>query len=393
MVIFHAVIVVLLGIVLLQVGLNLRRLQRLSSFRAARPGPDLPSASVLVPARNEAARIGAALGAWLAQTCRPTEVIVLDDESTDATAERARGAAAGAPWARVLAGAPKPPAWTGKSFACHQLAQVARGDVLVFADADVTPAPEALAALLAAFAEPGTDAVTVLPRHAASSRLGRHALPIQSWVLACFYPLWLAGRRPTALLAAANGQLLAVRRGAYEAVGGHRAVGRSLAEDAELGRRLGAAGVRVRLLDGSDLVSCQGYERLRDLWLANTKNLFAVLFHSYGLAGAAIVGLVAGWVLPGLWLALWAAGLGGDPVLPALQLVLGGAGRIVVARRFGYSVADTWSHPFLALLLALMVGNSVWVHGLGRVPWRGREYAPTASGWEDAVPRGVRRAA
>jgi chlorobactene glucosyltransferase len=385
--IYHGAVVALLAAVLLQLTINLRVLRRLSASNSPPVTGERAAVSLLIPARNEADRIGASVSAWIEQAPSPAELLVLDDESTDATAKRAREAVAGFPWARVLAGASKPPGWTGKSFACHQLAQAARGDLLVFADADVVPAPGALAALLAALEETGADAVTVLPRHTASSLIGRQILPLQSWALACFHPLWLAVRRPSSLLAAANGQLLAIPRPVYEAVGGHQSVGRSLAEDADLGRRLGAAGFRLIFVDGTGLVTCRIYDTLRQAWVANTKNLFALLFRSHLLAAAAILGLLLGWVAPWLWLAAgiigWSAGLG----LAALEVLLGLAGRAIVARRFGYRLADTWSHPLLVLLLSAMVANSIWIHGMGRVQWRGREYAPSAAGWGDVQPR------
>lgn len=372
---YHASIITLLALVVLQLCLNLRVLRRLSTFPPSSRDTGQPAASVLIPARNEAPRIEMCVRAWLAQTLPPAEVLVLDDESTDATGERARAASAGTHRARVLTGAPKPPGRAGKSFACEQLATAARGDVLVFADADVVPAPSVLHALMAVFAKPGTDAVTVLPHHTDSSMVGRHALPLQAWALACFHPIWLAVRRPTALLTAANGQLLAVRHRAYEAVGGHRAVGQSLAEDADLGRRLGAAGFRLVLVDGTDLVTCQVYDRLHQVWLANTRNLFAVLFRSHWLAAVVVLGLVLGWMVPWVGLVLAVAVWDGGLVFFALEVMLGLASRAIVAGRFRYPLADTWSHPALMLLLAAMVGNSVWVHGLGRVGWRGREYA------------------
>jgi chlorobactene glucosyltransferase len=282
----------------------------------------------------------------------------------------------GVPWARVVRGIPKPPGWSGKSYACYQLARVACGDVLVFADADVLVAPGVLAALNAVFVDPRIDAVTALPRHTASSWVGRHVLPLQSWVLACFYPFWLTVRWPSALLAAANGQLLAVRRRAYEAIGTHRAVWQSLAEDVELGRRLTAAGFRLRVVDGTDLVRCSAYETLAQVWHGHARNLFTILFRSDALATAVILGLLAGWVVPWVWLGLAIAESGRALTLIGLQLACGLATRLFVARRFGYSLKDTWSHPLLVALLVALVGYSLWAYRHGRIRWRGREYIP-----------------
>jgi cellulose synthase/poly-beta-1,6-N-acetylglucosamine synthase-like glycosyltransferase len=386
--VLHAVALGLLLVVSVQLALNLRRLPRLSWARPPRPGAVRPSASVLVPARNEEGPIAACVAAWLAQWVPADEVLVLDDESTDGTRARALAATAGAPGTRVLAGARPPRGWGGKAFACHQLARAARGDVLVFADADVKPSPRLLGALLGLMAQRGLDAVSVLPRQTARSRLGRHLAPLQAWALATFCPLWLPRRRPTALLSAASGALLAVRRAAYGAAGGHAAVWQSLAEDVDLGRRLAAAGVRVHVVDGTDLATCRGYETLRAAWDGNTKNLFAVLFHSRLLVTAAALALVTAWVAPWLTLAAAIAGAG-DVRAPAAAVALGLAGRLAVAARFGFRPADAWGHPLLVGLLSAMLLGSAWTYARGRARWRGREYAP---GRRRARPEGRRAA-
>lgn len=382
----HGALLLTLGAALAQLLLNLRALPRLSALPGGAPPDPGLRVSVLIPARNEADRIVECLRGWRRQTVRPAQLLVLDDESTDGTAARARDVLAGLDWAAVRRGTPKPPGWSGKSYACHQLAGLARGDILLFTDADVVPSPQTLAALLACFARPGTDAVTVLPRHRAQSRAGRHLAPLQAWVLACFHPLWLAARRPRPWLTAANGQLLAVRREAYQAVGGHAAVWRSLAEDTELGRRLTAAGFRLLHVDGSDLVTCGGYETLTQCWHANAKNLFAILFRSYALAGAVVAWFLLAWAAPWAGFAATLASRGAATVAFGLEAALGLATRVIVVRRFGYRLVDSWSHPLLALFLAAMIAYSAWVHVAGRVRWRGREYAASTAGWADAAP-------
>jgi GT2 family glycosyltransferase len=318
--------------------------------------------------------VASCLAGWLNQGVSPTELLVLDDESTDDTLMRLHAALAGVPWASVLAGASKPSGWSGKSFACHQLAQAARGDVLVFADADVVPGPDTLEALLGLFARPETHAVAVLPRHTASSMIGRHVAPLQTWVLLCFCPLWLNSRRPRATLSAANGQLFLVRRRAYDMAGGHRAVAGSLAEDTAFGRRLAACGFETTLVDGTRLVTCASYESFPEMWFGHAKNLFAVLFHSRVLATSAVLALVLGWVLPWCLLVAFMARGEAAPALPLAEIGLGLATRLVVSRRFGYSVLNIWSQPLLALLLGALIGNSVWAYRRGSVRWRGREY-------------------
>jgi 4,4'-diaponeurosporenoate glycosyltransferase len=106
--------------------------------------------SVVVPARDEATRLPGLLGALAAAEPPPHEVVVVDDGSTDGTAAVARAGGA-----TVIDAADHPPGWSGKAFACHRGAQVTSGDVLLFLDADVEPAPTAVAALAAAAVDSG----------------------------------------------------------------------------------------------------------------------------------------------------------------------------------------------------------------------------------------------
>lgn len=374
MVEFHVAVTAFLVAVVLQVILNLRALPRLRPPAPGTAPARAPTMSVLIPARNEGARMASCLDAWHGEITRSTELFVLDDESGDDTRARAQAALAAGARGRLLAGARRPGGWSGKSFACHQLAQAARGDILVFADADVQPQPGTLDAMRILFASHAVDGVSVLPRHTAASRVGRHLAPLQAWAVACFCPLWLVRRRPPAVLAVANGQLFAIRRAAYEAVGGHRAVRHSLAEDTELGRRLAAAGFRLQLVDGGDMVACATYDTLGETWRGNTKNLFAVLFHSRLLAGSAALVLVLAWVVPWVVLGTSLREGGGLLWVSTLEALLGLASRAIIARRFRHAVSDIWSHPLLVLLLVALIAGSAWAYRRGGLTWRGRTY-------------------
>ncbi|MEO7317425.1 MAG: glycosyltransferase, partial [Chthoniobacteraceae bacterium] len=134
--IYHGVVLALLVWSLVMVVANLTCFDGL---RPAEPfGPDVPLVSILVPARNEALNIAACAGSLLAQDYPNCELLVLDDHSEDGTPEilRGLGVSESGERARVLCGAELPEGWTGKGWACHQLAQAARGKFLFFADAD-----------------------------------------------------------------------------------------------------------------------------------------------------------------------------------------------------------------------------------------------------------------
>jgi chlorobactene glucosyltransferase len=384
---WHAFVGALLGAIGLQTVLNLRRVPRLGRMPAAAPWPRL---AVLIPARNETAHIGATVRAWAGQVYPQFEVVVYDDDSTDETAGHARAAVPSAGHVRVVRGGPLPPGWRGKPHACHWLRQATEAEVLVFADADVTPAPGTLIRTAGALATLGVAALSALPSHQSPSLAVRAVVALQNWAALAFAPLWLGGllRRP--LFAVLNGQFLAINADAYDAVGGFAAVRDSLGEDTALGRRLAAGGYRLVLLDGSDLLTCHSYARLGELWRANVRNLTAIFFDSTALLAGAMTGLALLYLGPFALLILGAMASHPAPMWPWASLgaiVLGLLLRAAVDQRARYAPGLALLHPLaVAVLIAMAADAALRRHRLGFVTWRGRDYPLTSAGARQPPP-------
>src|SRR2546428_2198143 len=217
--------------------LNHLTLPPLERMRA--PGTP-PRISVLIPARNEAGRIGVCVDGWAAQDYPLYEVVVYDDESTDDPAARALAAAESAPHVRVIRGGRLPAGWRGKPWACHRLRSHARGELLVFADADVIPGATALARTASALDVLGADAVSAVPSHEGGSLGVRALVGLQNWAALAFVPSCLSAARRCRWLAAMPVQVIGIRADVYDGCSGFAAARRSLAEDSALGRLLGA---------------------------------------------------------------------------------------------------------------------------------------------------------
>ena len=221
---------VALTAVLLVVGLNL--IANLRMVEKATPSQVNPTGlewvSVLVPARNEARNIRRCLESLLAQDYPLMEVLVLDDGSTDETPEIVAEMARRDPRLRLIPGQPLPAGWMGKNFACHQLAQEARGQWLLFTDADTVHHPQAVSWALTAAKENRADLVTLVP-HAVTHTFGEQLLlPIIPFGILGLFPLALGARLRIPALTMAIGTFLLFRRETYERIGGHAAVrGRS----------------------------------------------------------------------------------------------------------------------------------------------------------------------
>ncbi|HWQ11668.1 MAG TPA: glycosyltransferase family A protein [Roseiflexaceae bacterium] len=284
---------------------------------ALSPSPGAPSngplVSVVVPARDEAARIGGCLAGLAAQTYRRFEAIVVDDGSRDGTAAVARGFAEGLPALRVVAGVPPPSGWAGKPWACWQGAGLAQGELLLFLDADVLPRPGLLAALAARMADGGPDVLTLVPLIELRSAAELLVLPAFMNLVAVIYPLEKVND-PRSPLAFAIGQCLMLRRAAYEELGGHWAVRGSVLEDVELARRAKAGGLRLEAAVAPDLIAVRMYAGWRELAEGLGKNAVAGLRSGGRRAAWAGVrqGLMAALPLDmlaaGLWLSLAAPG-------------------------------------------------------------------------------------
>jgi chlorobactene glucosyltransferase len=340
---------------------------------------------VLVPARNEEANIGPCLYSLLAQDYPDFQVLVLNDASTDKTAEVLAALVAGHDRLHVLRGKPLPPGWLGKQWACRQLAQAADGELLLFTDADTRHQPQALRAAVAALQAEQADFLSAWPRQETVSWAEKLIIPVISWSLFCILPLSLAYRLRHPALSAAIGQFMLFRREAYQRIGGHAAVRGHGVEDLALARRVKAGGLRWRLVDGGRHVRCRMYTNFSQAYAGLSKNLFAAFDYKALPFVFAWFWLGVVFVEPPLLLAF---SLAGAP-LPGMSLSL--AALSVAAalllwglhhRRFGFSLHLAWLYP-LPILLALFIAmRSLALTLAGQATWKGRILVrPKVSWW------------
>jgi hypothetical protein len=324
-----------------------------------RPGPaaaaDEPVA-ILVPARDEARNIADCLRSLHGQG----DVLVLDDESSDATADLARAAGA-----RVLAGSTPPPGWLGKPWACAQLAAATDHPILVFVDADVRLAPGAVAAAVGLLDAARLDIVCPFPRQLAESPAERLVQPLLQWSWLTLLPLRVAERSPRPSLTAACGQFVVIRRAALDRAGGFDAIRGAVLDDLALVRAVMAAGGRGGVVDGTHLATCRmygGWPALRDGY---RKSLWAAFGTAPRAAGVvALVGLA--YVVPPV------AALRGSK-LGAVGYLAGVASRLVAARRTGgRALPDALAHPVSVLVFGYLTATSWRERRAGRLGWKDR---------------------
>ncbi len=270
--------------------------------------------SIVIPARNEELNLPRLLSSLAAQTIRPRETIVVDDASTDRTALVAREHGA-----RVVASAPLPEGWRGKTWACHQGAAAAAGDLFLFLDADTWFAPEGLRRVLSEFEAAGGGALSVAPHHAVEKFHEQFSAFFNLVMLAGTGAFTLRGDRhaPRGLL----GQFLLIERTAYQRGGGHEAVKGRILENFWLAERLRAAGVLLRCRGGQGVFSFrmypQGWREVVDGWTKGFASgagqtplpiLLLVIAWMFGLMSAPLGVVLAS--QPLAWLAAYALAVG-----------------------------------------------------------------------------------
>lgn len=367
----------------LLVPLLFRPRLRLRDFPSGVAQP--PLVSIIVPARNEAANIAPCVATLLNSDYKHREIIVVNDGSTDETgtiaqalAERADGQLT------VLNTPPLPNGWLGKNWACWTGYQRARGELLLFTDADTRHDDELLGHAVAAWSTTNAGIVTVLPRQLMLSFWERVVLPhVFLPIHLRFFTLGRTYQPRSPRLAIANGQFILMPRSAYEAIGGHEAVRGEVVEDMRLAQRAVAAGQRVLIADAQDVMETRMYASLREITEGWTKNMDrgARLSFPPGLGRIALlVGAllqIVLWVIPPLVLILgfFVPELAGLRAWSIIATSLGAFVWVTVHVLLRTSVLHALLFPLGAFVSACILVLSS-VRG-DRVTWRGRAYQLT----------------
>jgi len=342
-----------------------------------------PSLSVIIPARNEEQNLPVLLRSLAAQSVRPCEIIVVDDNSTDRTAEVAREHGA-----RVISSRPLPEGWRGKTWACQQGAQAATGEWLLFVDADTWFEPDGLARVLASFVlQPSSSPLVVQPSGCPtdqarpkpelraephSSVTGAfsvgpyHAVRKPYEDLSLFFNLnMVVGTVPDGLF----GQMLLVDRESYRRAGGHEAVKGRILEHCFLARQFRAAGIPVRSVTGRGVFSFRMYPSgLRELIEGWTKGFAA----GAGQTPRAALLLVVVWMV-GLMLAPLGWAVTGDWLRWGALYLLCAAQVGGLSRRLGaFHSYTALLYPVPLMFFFVVFARSALRSGK-QVTWKGRE--------------------
>lgn len=349
---------------LLRTIVNLALIPRL---RADRPAAREPLVSVIIPARDEARIIERTVRAFLAQTYPHLEIIVVNDRSVDGTGEILR--TIGDDRLRVIDGEEPPAGWLGKPWALHQGSRLARGELLLFVDADVVYSPAAVRAAVA-FLEPRRPSLLSLLPYFEMQGFGENAaMPMMAMTCFTFLPTWISNRSRFAALAIGGGTGNLIVRERYEAIGGHEALKDSVVDDVALARLVRRSGEATETVRADDLVSLRMYHGLAEVVEGFTKNAFAVFGRNYVVGVLITAGSVVFHILP------YCLALAGDRISMA-SVALITVTRLILFRSLRYRLDNALLlHPVMVGIWTWIFIRSLWITGIRRrLLWRGRTY-------------------
>jgi chlorobactene glucosyltransferase len=347
--------------------------------------PDAPLVAAIIPAKDEEGALGECLASVLAQDYPNLEILVVDDRSTDGTADIARRAAELDPRVRLVSIRELPDGWTGKTHALHVASAEARGDWFWFLDADTRHAPESLSVMMEYARANGAAMASLVPEMRCETFWEQVVQPLAGIVLMRSFPLYAVNdeRKPIAF---ANGQYILIRKDAYVAAGGHEAVRDRFVEDIHMARRVKALGLPIRVATSTEISSTRMYTNLPQIirgwsrilydalgrrpWPLVGKIVEPLIFSQTGDVAVivAVAMLLFGATGPFAW---WLLGLG------VVHQILKTS---VLYRMYKFSSPASaryaaW-YSLAGLVMIWVCARSIWMCLTGRVTWRGTAYGP-----------------
>jgi glycosyltransferase involved in cell wall biosynthesis len=339
------------------------------------------SISVLIPARNEAHRIAPLLDSVLASEGVHCDLCVLDDESQDSTAAIVQAYSERYANVRLIQGSPVPSGWSGKQFACYQLAQTAIHDELIFLDSDVSLSKDALWRAVGQRRKSSADLLSGFPRQQVLTIGEQMLIPLIHVILLCFLPFGLMRWTRMIGAAAGCGQFFLTTKRAYQLSGGHSSIRQSLHDGIMLPRAYRLSGLKTDLFDAADIAQCRMYTSFEETWSGLLKNA-SEGFAKMPLLPLMTLLLLLAFVCPVLCMVAVSLGFIEQEffVIAMAALALSYLPRIVCCFKFDHAWLGCLLHPVSILLFLIIQWTAYIRKSQGKaVQWRQRNYQMAAS--------------
>ncbi|KXK31902.1 MAG: glycosyltransferase [Candidatus Brocadia sinica] len=332
-----------------------------------------PSLSVIVPARNESASLPLTLPSWLGQGYPESEIILIDDESSDGTAACAKGISSQTGRnVKVICGTPPPTGWTGKLWALEQGVRASTGEWLLFTDADIFHSPGLWCGLVAKALNERRVMVSLMALLDTQGLWARLLIPAFVYFFHGMYPFKSVQNLLSKVSAAAGGCIL-ISRQALDKIGGITGYSNALIDDIALARKIKDAEMPLCLSLTKSVVSVRPYRRLGDVWNMVARNAFAQLKYSWLALGGTVLGLVVLFLVPVAGICTFMAGTISQVTIlsSGLSIFMMALMYVPTLRFFGLNVWRAFTLPIAGAFYLAMTVSSAINYLFGRHEWRG----------------------
>ena len=336
-----------------------------------------PLMSILIPARNEEENIKRCIISLTKQDYENIEILVLDDNSTDDTARIVLELSQKDPRIKLYSGEPLKKGWLGKSYACWQLSKYAKGDYLIFTDADTLHFPNSISSSVACLLRYNLDALSVFPKEITVTLHERMIVPFGKYMILSFVPLYLIRKSKSVLFCTAIGQFMLFKREVYKKIGGHKSIKSKVIEDIMISKQVKRCGYKFMIFDGRSSLYCRMYKNFREVVRGHSRTIFAAFDYNIYIITIAIILMSAIFLFPFIMLLVgilfdWPAILIN---LIILQIIIILIPKIIFSIRFKCKAVDIILHPISMVYLIYIAINSIFNTKIGMgVNWKGRIY-------------------
>jgi len=376
MLIYHAAITSVLLVLFLIVIWNLYLFRKKEIPKV--DDSKLPFVSILVPARNEEENIKNCVTSLLEQEYPNFEVVVLNDSSEDRTGDILKSIQQSYPGLKVITGKQLVEGWTGKTYACKQLAEEAKGEWLLFTDADTTHKKSSLKEAMYTALYRNADLLSVFPKNEMITFSEKLIMPMLYFTSFVLLPHYFVDKKGFVKFGMAVGPFMLFRRSAYDKIGGHESVKHSILEDVNIAKKIKAAGLQLVVADGQSRCTVRMYRNFKEIWNGFSKNIFAGFNYSAPKLFTIDILYLLLFFLPFLFLVLYIiSGFTAGPaaVLVTAQVIILYLIRILLSLKFRLGLVSTLLHPLGALLVPVIALNSWrWIASGAGAKWKGRVY-------------------
>jgi len=377
---YHYIIIAILAVILVNFLVNMFLFKNIRNYLLPESiVKNPPLVSVLVPARNEGENIYRCVSSLLKQDYLNLEIIVLDDNSMDDTAQIVKEMAKKDSRVRLVSGLPLKKGWMGKCWACQQLSAHASGDYFIFTDADTVHFNNTVSKAFASMLSSGLDAISVYPKQITVTFNERMTVPFINFAILTFMPLLLVKYAKSAFFSTGIGQFFMFKREAYEKMGGHESIKSEVLEDIHLSKQVKREGFKFMIFDGRQNIYCRMYRNPGDLKEGFSKVIYSAFNYNPFVEAVAMTAFSALFLFPFIFLPAGAMIFGWPGFLITLnviQVLMIFIIKIVLALRFKLRILDVFFMPVSICYMIYFAVNSFWQARYRKgISWKGRVYS------------------